>query len=355
MKKKIIGFCVTTLLAVTALTGSAFGANLGGATVNTDLRLRSGPGTEHTTVAVAQKDEAVIVKAPAVNGWYQVIYRGTEGYMSGKYLTLHDKVNADFGMGTIQGTQVRFRKGAGVNTAVLGSFQPGDTMSVLGVDGCWYRVVFRGMEGYVHSDYLSISRSGGAAGETIGIITGTDVRFRAGAGTNYKILGVFPQGASTTVLGTVGEWYQVRYNGTVGYVHSAYLTIAGNSSSQTTASALISTAKQYLGVPYVYGGSTPSGFDCSGFMQYIFGQHGITVSRTAALQYSDNGIPVSKADLQPGDLVFFSSNQKAVGHVGLYIGDQQMIHASSGAGKVIISNITSNYYVNHYVGAKRVL
>ena len=90
-------------------------------------------------------------------------------------------------------------------------------------------------------------------------------------------------------------------------------------------------------------------------MQYVFAQHGISISRTAALQYSNDGTAVSKANLRPGDLVFFSSSDKAVGHVGLYMGNDQMIHASSGSGKVIISNITTSYYVNHYVGAKRVL
>lgn len=354
MKKKIIGFCLTVMLSAAALTSSAEAANLGGATVNTGLRLRSGAGTNYTTLAVAQQNEKVIVKAAAANGWYQVIYDGTEGYMSGQYLSLSDNMDADFGTGTIAGTQVRFRAGASLTSEVLGSLNAGDTMKVTGVRGAWYRVSYNGITGYVHSDYLRISKSGTSSATQTGTIKGTEVRFRAAASTSSKILGVFPNGASVTVLSNEGDWYKIRYNGTVGYVYGTYLNLSANNT--VSADALIATAKSYLGTRYVYGGSTPStGFDCSGLMQYVFAQHGISISRTAALQYSNDGTAVSKANLRPGDLVFFSSSDKAVGHVGLYMGNDQMIHASSGSGKVIISNITTSYYVNHYVGAKRVL
>lgn len=349
MKKKIIGFCMTAMLTAAALTTSAEAANLGGATVNTGLRLRSGAGTDYTTVAVAEQNDKVIVKGTAANGWYQVIYKGMDGYMSGKYLTRSDVLNADFGTGTIQGTDVRFRAGASTSSAVLGSFNTGMKMTVTGVNGPWYKVTYNGTVGYVYSDYLSLtSQTAGQAGT----IKGTDVRFRAGASTSSKILGSFNTGTSVTVLGTEGDWYKVRYNGTTGYVYSKYVVPGGTT---VRADALIATAEGYLGVPYVYGGSTPAGFDCSGFMQYVYNQHGITLHRTAALQYANDGTAVSKSNLQPGDLVFFSSSEKAIGHVGMYIGDDRMIHASSGAGKVIISNITSNYYVTNYVGAKRVL
>lgn len=350
MKKKIIGFCLSAMLAAAALSTSAEAANLGGATVNTGLRLRSGAGTNYETMAVANQNDKVIVKEAAANGWYQVIYNGTEGYMSGKYLTRSEVVNANFGTGTIKGTAVRLRADASTSSKVLGSFNTGVKMTVTGVSGPWYKVNYNGTTGYVYSDYLVIERQ--AATQT-GTIKGTEVRFRASASTSSKILGSFNTGTKLTVLGTEGDWYQVRYNGTVGYVHSKYVVI-GDSSTGVSAAALINTAKSYLGVPYVYGGSTPSGFDCSGLVQYVFNQHGITLHRVASQQYSYDGVAVSKSNLQPGDLLFFSSSDKSVGHVGLYIGDNQMIHASSGSGKVIISNITSNYYVNNYVGAKRV-
>jgi len=245
---------------------------------------------------------------------------------------------------------VRFRAGASTSSKILGSFSAGAKMTVTGVNGPWYKVSYNGTSGYVHSDYLVISAQ--AAAEQTGTIQGTGVRFRAGASTNSRILGSFTPGTSVTILGTEGSWHKVRYNGTVGYVHSQYVNVGGTSAN---ASAIIATAKKYLGVPYIYGGSTPAGFDCSGLVRYVFNQHGITLHRVASQLYSYDGVSVAKSNLQPGDLLFFSSSEKAVGHVGLYIGDNQMLHASSGSGKVIISNITSNYYVNNYVGAKRVL
>lgn len=120
------------------------------------------------------------------------------------------------------------------------------------------------------------------------------------------------------------------------------------------AGKVISTAKKYLGVPYVWGGATPSGFDCSGFIQYIYAQHGITLPRTTAEQYGA-GASIAKASLKPGDLVFFETYKAGPSHVGIYLGDNQFIHASSGSGKVMVSNLTSSYYTEHYIGSIRVI
>lgn len=352
MKKKIIGICLSVVMTAGALTASAQAATVGGAVVNTGLRLRSGTGTSYATLAVAQAQDKVILRGQAENGWYPVIYKGQAGYMSGKYLTPSTALTGDFGTGTVRGTDVRFRSGPGTDSKVLGSVHTGTTMTVTGVNGPWYQVSHRGTAGYVHSDYLSLTAA--PAAET-GTIRGTQVRFRASPNTSGKILGVFQNGDTVTILGTQSAWKQVKYKGTTGYVHGDYVVTGGGHTAAPEAAAIMATARQYLGVPYVYGGTTPSGFDCSGLMQYVFRQHGITLSRTAALQYANNGTHVSRDDLRPGDLLFFSNSSNAVGHVGLYMGEDKMLHASSGAGKVIISDITSTYYVNHYVGAKRVL
>ena len=116
---------------------------------------------------------------------------------------------------------------------------------------------------------------------------------------------------------------------------------------------VIHTARQYLGVPYVYGGSSPSGFDCSGFVQYVYAQSGISLPRTADVQFTA-GTPVSKADLRPGDLVFFASDYVNISHVGIYVGDSQMVHASTTYG-IAYDDLRRDYRVSHYVGACRVL
>ena len=125
------------------------------------------------------------------------------------------------------------------------------------------------------------------------------------------------------------------------------------SSDNATGTALINTAKKYMGTPYVWGGETPSGgFDCSGFTQYVMRLNGISIPRTAAEQFA-TGTPVNKDDLEIGDLVFFTTCKPGASHVGFYMCDGKFIHASSGAGQVTISELSDKYYSDRYIGARR--
>ena len=121
------------------------------------------------------------------------------------------------------------------------------------------------------------------------------------------------------------------------------------------ASAVVSYAKQYLGCRYVMGGSSPSGFDCSGFTSYVYKHFGISLSRTSSAQAS-NGTAVSRSNLQPGDiLIFNNTSNSSVGHVGIYIGGNSFIHAANPSKGVIITSLSESYYAQRYVGARRVL
>ncbi|MDF2500979.1 MAG: NlpC/P60 family protein [Anaerosporomusa subterranea] len=123
-------------------------------------------------------------------------------------------------------------------------------------------------------------------------------------------------------------------------------------SASSTATSVLNTAKQYMGVPYVWGGETPTGFDCSGFTQYVLKQNGITIPRTAAEQYQ-SGVSIMKSNLKTGDLVFFTTYKPGASHVGFYMGDGKFIHASSGAKQVTISSLDESYYTEKYIGARR--
>lgn len=115
---------------------------------------------------------------------------------------------------------------------------------------------------------------------------------------------------------------------------------------------ILVTAKQYMGVPYVWGGETTSGFDCSGFTQYVLQQNGISIPRTAAEQFAE-GTPVGRDELQAGDMVFFTTYKPGASHVGFYLGDGNFIHASSAAHQVTISSLDEDFYTAHYIGARR--
>ena len=119
------------------------------------------------------------------------------------------------------------------------------------------------------------------------------------------------------------------------------------------ANNIISSSMNYIGVPYVFGGTSPYGFDCSGYVQYVFAKAGISIPRTADVQY-DFGTPISTTDLVPGDLVFFSTYTYGASHVGIYLGDNNFIHASSSRG-VTIDSLGSSYYSSRYIGARRIL
>ena len=119
------------------------------------------------------------------------------------------------------------------------------------------------------------------------------------------------------------------------------------------ANSIIASSMNYIGVPYVFGGTSPYGFDCSGYVQYVFAKAGISIPRTADVQY-EFGTPISTTDLVPGDLVFFSTYTYGASHVGIYLGDNKFIHASSSNG-VTISSLGQAYYSSRYIGARRIL
>lgn len=117
---------------------------------------------------------------------------------------------------------------------------------------------------------------------------------------------------------------------------------------------IISSAKKFVGVPYVWAGASPGGFDCSGFVYYLYSRVGITLPRMADGQF-EIGLPIKRNELRPGDLVFFSTYEPGPSHCGIYIGNNYFIHASSGAGEVTITPLSKPYYVERYLGARRVL
>lgn len=325
--KHLPGVFLLVMLAAIFLTIPANAADNGGiktgiAYVTTDsLRLRSSPSTSSSTLAYAQENEVVVLLGKSGN-WYKVLYNLKEGYMHESYLNTSTVKNVELGYGKVNYTQVNMRSGPSTSHSVAGKSNKGDLAYIIGFNKQWYKVIWNDTICYIRSDYLTL----------------TEAPYENKASSKSPLF--FRKGRSTgTAVSVTALKNSANY-------------IAGSSSS--TADAIISTAKKYIGVPYKWAGSSPSGFDCSGFVQYVFKAHGISLNRTAATQYK-HGTFVSKSNLKPGELVFFQNTYKAgISHVGIYIGDGQFIHASSSKG-VVISSLSSSYYVSHYYGARRIL
>lgn len=254
-------------------------------------------------------------------------------------------------------TAVNLRTGAGTGNAIIATVGEGTALIVEADTGSgWYKVNYDGESGYMSADYLSFSETMDLTAQ--GWVDGSDVRMRAAAGTDSEIVRVTTYGESVEILGVDGEWYKVSAGGKTGYIRGDYVSFTEPDPSQAPAAGsigeqIVDFAEQFLGTPYVWAGSSPSGFDCSGFVSYVFKNFGYTVNRTAASMYT-NGVAVDKSELQIGDAVFFASSSESIGHVGIYIGDGEFIHSSSGCGYVTISGLDESYYSRMYVGARRI-
>ena len=117
--------------------------------------------------------------------------------------------------------------------------------------------------------------------------------------------------------------------------------------------AIVTVAMMYRGVPYRNGGSDPSGFDCSGFVQWVFAQNGIRMPREVREQY-DAGRKIELKEVKPGDLLFFQTVSRGASHVGVAIGGDQFVHAPSSTGVVRVERVTSEYWSKRFVGARRI-
>jgi cell wall-associated NlpC family hydrolase len=127
----------------------------------------------------------------------------------------------------------------------------------------------------------------------------------------------------------------------------------GRQTKMTKGETITATAEKYKGVPYKFGGTSPKGFDCSGFVMYVFDKHGVKLPRTADKQF-EKGRLVAYKNLQAGDLVFFTTYEKGASHCGIYVGKDKFIHASSSKG-VMVSGLSEKYWKDKYLGARRVL
>lgn len=199
-----------------------------------------------------------------------------------------------------------------------------------------------------------------ASADTGVVLPSDGLNHRAGPGTNYGVLQAFPTGTILNIEAVENGWVKCTYNGITGYVSSEYLSIRkGDVADRSGAAvnrngqAVADFAAGFIGTPYVYGGTSPNGFDCSGLVYYTYRNFGYVLNRTAAGQ-AQNGIAVSKENLQPGDIVLFGTPSN-IWHAGIYTGGGMFIHSPQTGDVVKYSSLNSGYYANNYVCARRII
>lgn len=261
---------------------------------------------------------------------------------------------ADCGVGVVNVSALRMRDKPAASADVVDVAYSGESVLLLEQSGDWYKVLYNDETGYMYGEYLTVYIKADIDLGS-GSVNCSSVNLRTGPGTDYDIVTSMQSGSQVNISGINDGWYKVTSGTSSGYILSDYITLDINTTSDAASSqsqSLIEYAEQYIGTPYCYGGSSSSGFDCSGFTKYVFSNFGYSLNRTAAGQMS-NGTSVSQSNLQVGDLVFFKDTSEAASHVGIYIGNNKFIHSASGGVK--ITSLDSSWYCSRYAGARRVL
>lgn len=255
--------------------------------------------------------------------------------------------------GTVTADILNIRSEASLEAEIIASRTEGASLTVKEYTNGWYKLDFDGRVAYASSDYVSINIL------AEGCMTYADgpTYLLANPSWDAQPLELVPYGTRLNVTGLEGEFYEVLYYGNIRYIPAVCTDVRRDVLSDrilegSAGRRAVLIAQSCLGVPYVYGGKSLSGFDCSGFTGYVYSQLGISLPRSSSSQAS-YGVAVEKSDLMPGDLLFFNT-RGGISHVGLYVGNGTFIHAPVPGTSVSYADLHSPYWTRTYVCARRV-
>ncbi len=365
-----------TVFTTSLFTSTVLAANIGVA--NNTVNVRTEPTTSAQIASSLNIGDEVQITGFKDN-FFMINQNDTPYYVYSDFIDFQE---AD---GVVTGDGVYIRTAPSMDADTCGILSRGSIVNVTGKTGNWYQLESDGTYSYINKDYITgeyIDRVGEPVANTTApnttdntsissyykVTASGGLNLRETADSSSNVVAVIPEGFVVSGLETVNGFTKVNYNGQLGYASADFLTKTDKDtyiksmSTSNTGAQIADWAQQYIGTPYSYGGtSLTGGVDCSGFVYSVYRENPYfktTLNRTAAGQYQ-NGTHVSKSELQPGDLVFFDTsgvNDYNITHAGIYIGNSQFVHASSGAASsVTISSLNDSYYSPRYVGGTRII
>lgn len=332
-------------------------------TVTADvLNVRSGAGTGHSVISKVKQGQVLQVIGQE-NGWFKVTVNGQTGYVSGDFVTTGGKTGTTVQQGTgtytVNVSSLNVRTGPSTSHTVLGSVNKGKTVQVVGEVQDWLKINFNGGTGYVSKDFVT-------KGGSYVVNTGA-LKVRTGPATYNAVIGGVTNGTVLNVTGAENGWYKINHNGRAGYVSADFVKFVKGGVNNVTnnvqqpvkdvqkpttggnTSSIAGFARSLNGSPYRTAGTTPAGFDCSGFIHYVLNQTGHKGARQTVAGYWSSKTKTSNP--QPGDLVYFQNTYKSgPSHMGVYLGNGQFISAETDATGVRISSVSNSYWSKHLLG-----
>ncbi len=355
----VLVFAFFSFMGINALAEESIQAVVIGDNVN----IRVSPDINSETIKSAALGDTVTIISSKEN-WYNIQDSiGIRGWILNDLVVPKNIEKDPLKKGKVTASTLNVRENATLNGKIIFTVPKDSFVTIINsVDG-WYNIAIDDSQnGWVNSEYIDVIPN-----YSIGTITGNNVNLRSEQTDISDTIAVLPANMRVLIKDYKDGWYEVvDSEDRTGWVFKEYvmLNVTNNEyivsrSASRAAFRLIDVAKSLLDKPYVYGASGPSRFDCSGFTSYVFKQIGIEIPRTSKSQ-ATIGTSIKKSELQVGDLVFFDTsgvNNGNISHVGIYIGNGNFIHASSGksAKRVVISSLTEGYYNEKYVKGRRVL